>query len=61
MSLITSLRTYSNVEGGGRDGGGVDGELHQAMLIGSSIGIIVCFTCCDVDKFIWHGDTFPIH
>lgn len=61
MSLVTSFPAYPDSEGGTHNVGGVDGELHQAVLISGSIGVIVRFICCDEDEFIWHGDPFPIH
>ena len=60
MSLVTSLQTYPDTEGGALDVGGSDGELCQAVLISGGIRFVVGFICCDEDDFIWHGDTFPV-
>ena len=61
MSLVTSLQTYLDTEGGALDVGGGDGELCPAVLISGDVRVVVGFICCDEDDFIWHGDTFPIH
>ena len=60
MSLVTSLQTYLDTEGGALDVGGGDGELCPAVLISGDVRVVVGFICCDEDDFIWHGDTFPI-
>lgn len=58
---VTPFHTHPDSEGGTHNASGVNGELHQAVLISGSIYVIVCFICFDEDRFVWDRVAFPIY